>query len=451
MNVQPRPLKVAALGMEQRTYNTLQLFFSDRCNNHYVLSDEKSADIVIIDMDGYQASRVLESHQKNYPHQPAIILSLKENLENDAVLVRKPIQLSALASALYEARQRIGSKELAPKHTPTEPVRNYTPLPVNTGKPVSGSLRSSALNNEQKPTSIKRKDLNPVSRQNKTANRTVMPKIQYFANTDRLKAIQEESKRFLKTFQERSRPASPAGQPVTDFKPGVNDSGIRFVGDLNTSFNPVLTSKLQYNAQMSLQGYVSLAYKIAITSANNVVVEGPWRPILILHQTREICVERDFRHLFALSAMTFKKEDVSIYGQEHNLSVELSDQMVVQPIEQFLWKLALRTSQGRVPAGTDLETPIKLTRWPNFTRYEVTPHALRIAALWAKQPTSLMETAQTLMIPQQYVFAFYSAAYATGMLTHITETKSDDFNAPLITNGAHRNMLQNLLDRLRRF
>ena len=479
MNVQSRPLKVAALGMEQRTYNTLQLFFSDRCDNLYVLSDEKSADIFIIDMDGFQASKVLESHKKYHPHQPAILISLKENSDKDSVFVRKPIQLSALASALDEAKKRLAPVRMqtppaVSKHNNHSGPSGNTPAHLNSatpsrsrGEPVLESRRDSARSNhadnhpkhQPKNQPAHNAGKPPDFAKHKTVVTAPAPRIQYFVNTERLKAIQEESKKFLKTFQERAQPpkkpvkAKPIAKSAMDFKPGVNDSGIRFIGDLNANFNPrnpSLISKLQYNAESTLLGYVSLAYKIALSSSSNVIVEGPWRPILILYKTKEICVERDFRHLFALSATTFKKEEVSIYGQDQDNNEVLSEQMLVQPLEQFMWKLALRTSQGRVPQGTDLESPVKLIRWPNFTRYEVTPHALRIAALWAKHPASLVDTAKILMIPQQYVFAFYSATFATNMVMHVSETKPHEFTTPILARGANRNMFQHLLDRLRR-
>lgn len=79
----------------------------------------------------------------------------------------------------------------------------------------------------------------------------------------------------------------------------------------------------------------------------------------------------------------------------------------------FLWKIALWSSRGRLPVGTDVHRPMQLRHWPNFTRILVTPNAMRIAALMTSRPISLSEVAKTLGLPQRSVFSFFSAANAT--------------------------------------
>jgi hypothetical protein len=116
----------------------------------------------------------------------------------------------------------------------------------------------------------------------------------------------------------------------------------------------------------------------------------------------------------------------------------------------FVWQLALWASRGRLPAGTSLSQPIYLRRWPNFSRLVVTPHALAIAALWTKQPRSLIDTAVSLNIPQRYVFAFYSAASAV-QLAGETRRAVDTFIAPpAIERPLNRGLFSRLLNTLRR-
>lgn len=85
--------------------------------------------------------------------------------------------------------------------------------------------------------------------------------------------------------------------------------------------------------------------------------------------------------------------------------------------DAMLWKLALQTSLGRLPQDTDLKQELFLKAWPNMTRFQPTPHAMRIAALWANHGATLLETIQKLDIPQRYVFAFYNAAFSSDLLT----------------------------------
>jgi hypothetical protein len=83
-------------------------------------------------------------------------------------------------------------------------------------------------------------------------------------------------------------------------------------------------------------------------------------------------------------------------------------------LEAFLWKLALHTYRGRLPSGLGVNQPVYLKYWPNLTRFEPTPNAMRIAALLCRQPVSLAFVARILGLPQAHVFNFYAAANAAG-------------------------------------
>ncbi|HXH03800.1 MAG TPA: hypothetical protein VNN09_10840 [Candidatus Competibacteraceae bacterium] len=117
-------------------------------------------------------------------------------------------------------------------------------------------------------------------------------------------------------------------------------------------------------------------------------------------------------------------------------------------LETLLWKVALWTARGRLPVGTDPQQPMRLRFWPNLTRLPLTPHALRIAALWEHAPVSLAETVARLAIPQRYVFAFYSACHAIGAVEcAMAAANTAAITAPVPT--AHRGLLQRILNVLR--
>lgn len=84
--------------------------------------------------------------------------------------------------------------------------------------------------------------------------------------------------------------------------------------------------------------------------------------------------------------------------------------------EAFTLKIALWTSDGRVPAGTDLSRPVMLTRWPNLTRLPAIPHAMPISALLIDQPRPLPLVAKVLGLTQKQVFTFYCAALSLGLI-----------------------------------
>jgi hypothetical protein len=85
----------------------------------------------------------------------------------------------------------------------------------------------------------------------------------------------------------------------------------------------------------------------------------------------------------------------------------------LQPLQ---WTLTLMASRGRVPLGTNIGAQVRLIRWPNFTRLQTFPHVMRIASLWSREAITLADSAKALRIPQRYVFAFYCAAQALGIV-----------------------------------
>ena len=84
--------------------------------------------------------------------------------------------------------------------------------------------------------------------------------------------------------------------------------------------------------------------------------------------------------------------------------------------EAFLWKVALYTSQGRLPNGTSVRKATQLKQWPNLTRLYPVAGSMRIAALMIEQPHSLPVIAKVLNMPLSRVFSFYSAVCAIGIV-----------------------------------
>jgi len=409
-----KPVRIAALGMERRTYSTLQLFFHGHCKDNYVLVEEKSADISIIDMDGFQACRMLEEHKKHYPNQPAILISLSDKKTLDAVYVRKPIQLEALSSALSRAKEKL-----------QQPMARITPqLQIADSECGIPPVLNEVVHNPQHdatlmaatPANITPVDVTPPN--GKKPGFKQVNQYRYSAGS-----LSDDTDLELLNIK-----------PTTRFNP----------------HNPIQTAQYQYQPQQTLQGYFQQAYFMALQQQRNVVLKGPWRPITILHKSKQLRVEKNFRHLYALSGMFFNKSEVSITVLDDSVNCEPSLHETVLFAEPFLWKLSMRTSRGRVPEGTDFTVPIKLIRWPNFTRTIVTPHALRIAALWAKRPTSLIDTASYLAIPLQYVFLFYTATASLNFVAAEAPEKNNPAAPTLpVKRHKYRTIFQALLERLR--
>jgi len=164
---------------------------------------------------------------------------------------------------------------------------------------------------------------------------------------------------------------------------------------------------------------------------------------------REIWVEQSHAHLYALAVMPVHAEDVTIRVlDEGELPPEQNGS--IQPLEPFLWKLAVRTARGRIPAGTDLRAPVSLRHWPNLSRLMPIRHGLRISALWTKQPVSLVETAALLDIAPKYIFSFYSAARALDLIEQRERGEGErDSKTPTPQTPEHKGFLSKILARLR--
>ncbi len=87
-----------------------------------------------------------------------------------------------------------------------------------------------------------------------------------------------------------------------------------------------------------------------------------------------------------------------------------SDANFTYDLESFIWTSCLLTSRGRVPSSLDCEDLYLLKYWPNYTRIENFPFAMKIAARWQKRPYKVADIAKEMDIPIRYITAFYNGA-----------------------------------------
>jgi hypothetical protein len=175
---------------------------------------------------------------------------------------------------------------------------------------------------------------------------------------------------------------------------------------------------LRYDPALTLVGVLTEAY----------LVGGKWRvPTqfdcsagrITLDTTRNrVHLGFDAAQLPQLYASTLDKRlKTHALNRQDQAALEAQAGTDWQPLDRMLWRAGLETSAGRLPLDTDLRGTVYLKHWPNLTRLQRTPHALRIAALWATRGAGLLETAELLHIPQRHVFAFYNAALALDLVT----------------------------------
>lgn len=177
---------------------------------------------------------------------------------------------------------------------------------------------------------------------------------------------------------------------------------------------------LRYDPALTVVGAITEAY----------LVGGKWRVpthfdcsagrITVDSTRNRVHMNFDAGLLPALWASTLDKrlKTNTLNRQEHaDLMERTGDASAWQPLDRVLWRAGMETAGGRLPLGVDVRSTVYLKHWPNLTRLQRTPHALRIAALWAVRGASLLETTELLHIPQRHVFAFYNAALAMDLIT----------------------------------
>lgn len=160
-----------------------------------------------------------------------------------------------------------------------------------------------------------------------------------------------------------------------------------------------------------LLGYLksAISQQISAPSAICLSVQDSLN-IYISPYAKTVAVEGEHIDLLELAGQDFGNGQITLServmpGKTPQLRLEL---------ETFLWKLALYTYRGYLPEGSNVNKPVYLKYWPNLTRLEPTPNAMRIASLLCRQPVALAFIVRILNIPQRHVFNFFAAANATG-------------------------------------
>ncbi len=131
------------------------------------------------------------------------------------------------------------------------------------------------------------------------------------------------------------------------------------------------------------------------------------------------------------------------YFDEPNESTHLLE----DSMEQFLWKIALWTSAGRLPQGMTPSHQIQLKYWPNLTRLTQSPNDIRISALLTEQPSAPALIAKVLGIPITQVFSYYAASHALGLAVPALKgpKKRSSFNIP--PKSKHHSLLGRIINK----
>jgi DNA-binding NarL/FixJ family response regulator len=373
-----------------RTFNMLEFVLQQHGKGRFELSRGNRPDLVVVDFDKSDVLSAFRKFRSRFPETPAVLLlNLSEEYETLPDEVR--IGAEYLLLKPFAAKDFISKiNECLGGGTPAQPAK------------VDLAGLASPHGKENSLTGMK-----SIPSGNESSNRKVLP---------------EPSRK-------SSAPASENTIPLQTSTTG--NQPVR-LGSRQRTWPPLESEKIAY----------SFALESEIDMADDAAVKNIW--LKTDNKLLGYLKSAISQQVSAPSAICFSIQDnlnihispyaktVALVGENINLQ-ELAGQDFINgqitvrecampdnnlqlrlEMESFLWKLALHTYRGYLPEGINVNKPVYLKYWPNLTRLEPTPNAMRIASLLCRQPVALAFIVRILNIPQRHVFNFYAAANAAG-------------------------------------
>jgi DNA-binding response OmpR family regulator len=370
-----KQMKVALPGMDERAGKLLTMYLQGPCKQAgVVIVEDSQAEVHIIDIDLPGGKDILKKKHEEGSKFPLIVLSLREMdapLSDTLFYIKKPITQDALLAALNKAKKQIAGRF------------------DKTGNPAGKKSRL------QERESLKTSDRE---------------------TTDRPDDPPQALKHYAADSSEQDKQSKHKAAMQMDEKSFALYMGM--TASLDTG-NPAQLKQAVYNPSDYFQGYVQSACRIASEKGRVLELISGWKQLLIFPYSDEVWLDADDKQLRVFAGLPINhsgiNKNMQIRPVDHKTSSN-RDLDKFQSMDAFLWKLACWTSKGRFPQQIDIDQPVYLKHWPNFTRLLITPHALRMAALLVDKPKTPVQIAEILKIRLEYVFIFISAAAAVGLI-----------------------------------
>lgn len=370
---QTKPLQAVLHGMDGRTYKTMVMYFQGPCKGAAVVVEDIDAEVDIIDADFAAGQEALKRLTENGIVRPVIVLSREDKKLENVIYVEKPIRLSVMLAAFEQAKTIIEAKGLS-KPLPSATVAEETAEAVKNEAQQAG--KKQILDSDERKKTAKHKTAMQLDESGFSTFIGIVPGIDF---TDR--------EQMLKAY---------------------------------------------YSPKHYFQGYVLSAFKVSKEKNRMLQLNSTWKPLLIFPHSHEVWLDADDKQLRAFASLEMNKATgtkLTITAIDPATSGVGGKLDRFQDMDAFVWKLAIWTSKGRYPQAIDINRPIFIKHWPNFTRSLITPHALRITALLINGPRTMLNLSEVLNVKPQYVFVFVSAAYALGLVGQ-AERRSDELFVP---------------------
>ncbi len=349
------------IGLNKRGLVTLQFFFQKHYEGRCEIVSKDHADVFMVNMDSIGAEKKLAELEAEFPDKPIILLALYPLEIGKHYSICKPINAKRLLEILNTIEQQ---KNNDTKH-------------MVEAKKITGN----AFREHSKSTN------------NQIPNVTTTSVAQ--------KLSQTEMAHFIGNRE-----------------------------DVDLSNNEQLT-EIYFDPKRYYLGHITEALEIAKKHNTSIQLIGMSHTLYLCPNRNLVYVELSDNKLRYYAVTALYDNDIRDENHTRFSYKMIADDRVValcenkpdyqQQLCAFIWKLSLWTARGRLPKGIDLDSPVSLNSWPNFTRLVQIPHALRISAYWIEGPKTLRSMAESLFIEQRYLFSFFTATYMTGRSSVVTK------------------------------
>ena len=140
---------------------------------------------------------------------------------------------------------------------------------------------------------------------------------------------------------------------------------------------------------------------------------------------------------------------------EFDFSPRFNNSIRVATIDEFVWNLAYITARGRIPKTLDdnnpfdLQSPVYIDQWPNFTRMDSIPHAIQIVAYWIQQPTTLSNLTKQLQVNEEFINGLFFACKCIGIAGQGSRQADGLLNGNVTAKHKNRSLFAAILVHLR--
>ncbi|MFZ2162099.1 MAG: hypothetical protein WAW02_07775 [Sideroxyarcus sp.] len=359
-----------------RTFNMLEFVLQQHGKGRFELGRGNRPDLVVVDFDKSDAKAAFRKYRSRFPEIPAVLL-LNQAEEYETL----------------HGEDRIGAEFLLLK-----------PLAA---KDFISKIDECLSSIPAQPASLKGKEASLIGAKSRSP-----------VNDASIKKVSPEPPRSVAAAPEKTVPlqipssSRPHTRPRTWSPLESENIAYSFAlgSDIDMADDATVKS-LWLNTDNRLLGYLKsvISQQVTAQSAICLSIAGTLK-IHISPCAKTVAVAGEEINLPELARQDFSNGQIVV-----SESAMPDDNLLLQTdLEAFLWKLALYTYGGYLPKGIDVNKPVYLKYWPNLTRLEPTPDAMRIASLLCRQPVALAFIVRILNIPQRHVFNFYAAANAAG-------------------------------------